>query len=199
MRRNLFRGTTSTPPSIPPTSVARAFLPSLPVAIAMRWITVARIAPLPLPWPPRKPPRSGNQIDHSPSGVVSALFLHFRAPQVRLKRESVSPGIKGNVPSPGRAHTNTSVHRVKPVTRPKTALLPPQTQPSSSQANRGPGLPPYAACRTALAAHVNCCFMMVLICLHACISAWVASLPIGRASARGHHWPTTHAWYAGFR
>lgn len=110
----------------------RASLPSLPVAIATRWITVVRIVPSPLPWPPRKPPRSGNQIDHSPSGVVSALFLHFRAPQVRLKRESVSPGIKGNVPSPGHAHTNTSVHHVKPVTRPKTALLPPQTQPSSS-------------------------------------------------------------------
>lgn len=80
---------------------------------------------------PKKTP-SFREPDHSPSGVVSTLFLHFRRPLVRLKRESVSPGIKENVPSPGRAHTNTSVHHVKPVTRPKTALLPPQTQPSSS-------------------------------------------------------------------
>ena len=34
----------------------RASLPSLPVAIATRWITVVRIAPLPLPCPPQNPP-----------------------------------------------------------------------------------------------------------------------------------------------
>ena len=139
---------------------------------------------MPLPWPPRKPPPSGNQTDHSPSGMESALFLRFRAPKVHLRRESASHGIEGNVPSPGHAHTNTSVHRVMPVTWPKTALLPPQTQPSNSWASRGPGLPPCAVCMIAITsihcicsysdsmrAHVTCCVMMVLIWLHAGISA----------------------------
>ena len=46
--------------------------------------------------------------------------------------------------------------------------------------------------------HVTCCFTMVLICLHACISAWVASLPIEHALARGCCLPCTYTLYAGY-
>ena len=64
--------------------------------------------------------------------MQSVLLLRLREPQVCHRKGSLSHGTKGNVYFLGCAHTSTSVCRVKPVTRPKTALLPLQTQPSSS-------------------------------------------------------------------
>ena len=120
---------------------------------------------------PQKLPPSGNRTDISHSEVQSVLLCRLRVPQVCRRKGSASHGTKGDVYSRGRAHTSTSAHRAKPVTRQKTARLPLQTQPSSSWPNRLSRAIPAVAFMTALASvHGTCSHIPSQ---HVCAYGWL--------------------------